>query len=118
MAAQPRIRVHSTPAGTRKYWLYRMRATIAAMEKGRITSAECNRRITAYKDALATMISLKALELNGIADEIDNEVSATYDEAPLVASERVITTKRGTSSQGAPIDETTVVIHETVPSKE
>lgn len=95
-----------------------MQITIAAMEQGKITSAECVRRCNAYKEALSTMLHLRTLELNGIADTIDAATADLDPETPKVAGEKTVTIKRGVSPQGAPIDETTVVVHSTATAED
>lgn len=104
--------------GTLQYWLVRTQLTIDAMERGLITSAECSRRCAAYKEALAMMLQLRTLKLNGIPDEVDPVAAelAGMIENPKVAGEKVVTVKRGISATGAPIDETTVVVHTTAAS--
>lgn len=98
--------------GTLRYWQVRMELTILAMEEGKITSAECERRCRVYEQAMRTQTHLKTLATLGyedVADGVSNEIEA---EDVRVAVEKTITVKRGNAPSG-PIDETTVVTHTT-----
>ncbi len=98
--------------GTLRYWQVRIELTILAMEEGKITSAECERRCRVYEQAMRTQTHLKTLATMGFEDVADGVSDEIEGEEILVAREKTVTVKRGNTPTG-PVDETVVVVHST-----
>ncbi len=102
--------------GTLRYWQFRIALTLEAMEAGKITSSEAEKRVRMYTQAMQNHVHLKTMERAGIEDTPDPvaaEISDLPEEEPLVATTRTVTMKRGNTPKG-PIDELTTVHEETV----